>query len=241
MTDRGRAIVKFAQSLQARPSEFRYAASFEPTASEQPVAVVGQRTLRIEAIDIKKVGWTGFANLDAKLLEIRDRVRTATTVTPEDLANALKVLKVLANFAGRCVRDNHIAETWSEARFQKEMLGELRRVPEIGSELNEHPRLSGGIADLDFKGICVELKAPNGKRLTLADCGRYAPQAAAYSVGFGKRIAILCVLDSSPKKQGAFPMEDGMGIFMDSASGLPICVVAVLVQANLVRPSALSR
>ena len=231
----GRALLKFAQSLQARPSEFRYGASFEPTASEQPVAMVGQRTLRIEATDIKNAGLTGFSNLDTKLLGIRNRIRTGMTVPPEDLANALTVLKILANFTGRCVRDNHVAEKWSE-----EMLGELRRVPEIGSELDEHPRLSRGIGDLAYRGISVELKAPAGKRLTLADCECYAPQAAAYAIGYGKRLAILCVLDSSLKTQEAFPMEDGLDVFLNGNAGQPVCIIVVLMQGNLVRPSDLS-
>ena len=34
MTGNGRAMVKFAQGLNARPSEFRYAAHFEPSGSE---------------------------------------------------------------------------------------------------------------------------------------------------------------------------------------------------------------
>ena len=117
----------------------------------------------------------------------------------------------------------------------------MRRVPEIGSELDEHSQVAGGVIDLAYRGICIELKASSDKRLKFADCRRYAPQAAAYAVGLGKRLAVLSVLDSSPKAEGAFPLEDGIGIYIENASGLPVCVVAVLVQANLVRPSALSR
>jgi hypothetical protein len=187
------------------------------------------------------VGWTGFPNLDAKLLKVRDVLRSETAVPPEDIANALPVLRVLANFAGRCVRDNEINETWSEARFQTAIRGELRRVPEIGSELDEHSQIAGGVIDLAYRGICIELKAASDRRLKLTDCRRYAPQAAAYAVGLGKRLAVLSVLDSSPKVDGAFPMEDGIGVFPEDASGLAVCVVVVLVQANLVRPSSLSR
>ena len=241
MTGNGRAVVKFAQGLNARPSEFRYAAHFEPSVSEQPMAVVGQRTLRIEAFDLKRVQWTGFPNLDTKLLKVRDVLRSETAVPPEDIANALPVLRILANFAGRCVRDNEINETWLEPRFQKAIRGELRRVPEIGSELDEHSQVARGVIDLAYRGICIELKASSDRRLKLADCRRYAPQAAAYAVGLGKRLAVLSVLDSSPKVDGAFPMEDGIGVFLEDASGLEVCVVVVLMQANLVRPSSLSR
>lgn len=237
----GRAMVKFAHALNARPSEFRYAAHFEPSFSEQPMVVVGQRTLRIEAFDLKRMYWTGFPNLDAKLLQVRDSLRSETVVPSEDIANAMSVLRILSNFAGRCVRDNEVNETWLEARFQKAIRGELRRDPEIGSELDEHSQVAGGVMDLSYRGICIELKASSDRRLKLDDCRRYVPQAAAYAVGLGKRLALLCVLDSSPKAEGAFPLEDGIGIYIENASGLPVCVVAVLVQANLVRPSALSR
>lgn len=241
MKGNGRALVKFAQGLNARPSEFRYAAHFEPSMSEQPMAVVGQRTLRIETFDLNRVHWTGFRNLDAKLLKIRDVLRTETFVPPEDIANALLVLRILSNFAGRCVRDNEVNETWLEARFQKAIRGELRRASEIGSELDEHPQVAGGIMDLAYRGICIELKATANRRLTLDDCRRYAPQAAAYAVGLGKRLAVLSVLDSSLKAESAFPVEEGIDIFLEGSSSLPVCVVVVLVQANLVKPSALSR
>ena len=241
MRGNGRAVVKFAQGLNARPSEFRYAAHFEPLVSEQPMAVVGQRTLRIEAFDLKRARWTGFPNLDTKLLNVRDVLRSETAVPAEDIANALSVLRILANFAGRCVRDNEVNETWSEARFQRAIRGELRRVPEIASELEEHPQVSGGVADLAYRGICIELKASSDRKLHLDDCRRYAPQAAAYAVGLGKRLAVLSVLDSSPKVYGAFPMEDGIGVFPEDASGSAVSVVVVLMQANLVRPSSLSR
>jgi hypothetical protein len=241
MRSNGRVMVKFAQGLNARPSEFRYVAYFQPSLSEQPVAVVGQRTLRIEAFDLKSMRWTGFPNLDAKLLKVRDVLRLEAAVPPEDIANALTVLRVLSNFAGRCARDNEVSGIWPEARFQKEIRRDLRIDPEIGFELDEHSQVAGGVMDLAYRRICIELKASCDRRLKVDDCRRYAPQAAAYAVGLGKRLAVLSVLDTSPKVEGAFPVEDGIDVFLEDASGLPIYVVAVLVQANLVRPSALSR
>jgi hypothetical protein len=241
MTGRERAIVRFAQGLNAQPSEFRYMASFGPTISEQPMATLGQRTLRVEAFDLKRVCWTGFPNIDARLIKVRDFLRLETAVPAEDISNGLCVLRVLCAFAGICVRDNEINEKWPEARFQTKMRGELRRSPDIGWQLDEHSHVAGGIMDLSFRGICIELKASPDRRLKFEDCRSFAPQAAAYAVGLGKRLAILSVLDSSPKIEGAFPAEDGIGVFLESASGLPVSVVTVLVQANLARPSALSR
>jgi hypothetical protein len=47
----------------------------------------------------------------------------------------------------------------SEPAFQKEIRQYLRSRPEIGGELDEHPHAAGGITDLSFRGIRLELKS----------------------------------------------------------------------------------
>ena len=65
--DRGRAILHVAQALRAQPFEFRYFAEFEPPrVAEQPVAVVGQRSLRIESIDLRNAPISGYQGIDQK-------------------------------------------------------------------------------------------------------------------------------------------------------------------------------
>ena len=59
--DHRRAILHVAQALRAQPFEFKYLAEFEPPRiAEQPVAVVGQRTLRIESIDLRNTPISGY-------------------------------------------------------------------------------------------------------------------------------------------------------------------------------------
>ena len=241
LKERGRAILKVGQGLYARPFEFRYSAHFTPNAVEQPVAVVGQRTLRIESIDLKHDSLTGYPGLDSKILKLREDIRSQPLVLQEDLGNALKILIPLTNFAGRCVQDNLIREKWTEARFQAEIRGELRRSASVGVELEEHPHAAGGETDLSFRGLRIELKVGSNKRLELADCRRFLGQTVSYAVASGKRIGILCVLDCSPKKIAPFPVEDGVGIFVEGKDGAAVCVITVLFQANLARPSDLSR
>jgi hypothetical protein len=233
----GRALLKVGQSLQARPFEFRYSAHFIPNAVEQPVAVVGQRTLRIESIDPRQVSLTGYPHLDIKLLELRESIRSRPLAAPDELANALIVMTSLANFAGRCFQDNLIRETWPEARFQTEIRSELRRNPALGAELEEHPIAAGGVTDLSFRGIRIELKSVRDRRLELADCRQFVGQTVTYAAGSGRRMGILCVLDCSPKVVPPFPAEDGI----EGTAGAPVYVLTVLVQANLPRPSDLSR
>ena len=53
--------------MNARPFEFKYVAKFKPQSAEQPVNVVGQRTLLLEGIDLARNPITGYPNLDHKL------------------------------------------------------------------------------------------------------------------------------------------------------------------------------
>jgi hypothetical protein len=235
----GRAILKYGQGLHARPFEFRYSAHFAPGGAEQPV-VVGQRTLRIDSVDLKQNSLTGYGRLDAKIVELRDTLRARPMMSQDELADALTALIPLANFAGRSLQDNLVREPWPETKFQTVIRDELRRSPTIGADLEEHAHAAGGITDLSFRGIRIELKVEASQRLTLEDCQTYLGQTASYVVGSGKRIGILCVLDCSPKREAPFPAEDGLGIFTLGTDGAPVCIVALLVQGNLARPSDLS-
>jgi hypothetical protein len=237
----GRAILKFSQGLHARPFEFKYTAHFTPASAEQPVAVVGPRVLRIDSVDLKQNSLTGYPRIDAKIVHLRENIRSRPLVLQDELADALTALVPMANFAGRCVQDNLVREPWSEARFQEEIRAELRRDKDIGAQLEEHPRSAGGVTDLSFRGIRIELKVEKDKLLTLEDCEQYVEQTASYVVGTGKRIGILCVLDCSPKRGAPFPMEDGLTILTHGGASATVCIVVLLVQGNLARPSDLSR
>lgn len=240
LKQRGRAVLNVAQSLNARPFEFKYAAQFHPNAVEQPVAVVGQRTLRIEGIDIDKAPLTGYRGVDRRLLAIRDQLRGQPGVYADDLSAALIVLTTLGSFAARAIQDALLGGTWSEAEFQDEVRNELRRQPQIASELEEHAHAGGGITDLSFRGIRIELKVESS-RVTMQDCERFADQTLSYVVATGKCLGILCVLDCSPKQQAPFPAEEGIGVLLRRTNDQTVCIVAVLIQGNLARPSALSR
>lgn len=121
MQKRGRAILRVPQSLQAQPFEFKYTGSFLPIAVEQPVAIVGQRTLRIEGYDLARAPVTGYVGIDLRLLRVRDELRTQPLITSADQKNVLTVLTPLCSLAGRALQDALFRKTCSEADFQAEV------------------------------------------------------------------------------------------------------------------------
>ena len=240
LVDRGRALLKVAQGLQARPFEFKYAAEFLPSGVEQPVAVVGHRTLLIEGLDLNANPVTGYRAVDRKIVEIRNALRRQGQLPNADLSDSLKILTVLSNVAGRAVQDAEFTGVWTEAQFQDYVRKELRRRPEIGAELDEHAHASGGVTDLSYHGIPIELKSQSKQVLKLEDCQQFVEQTASYAVAKGKRVGILCVLDCSPKTSAPQPAEAGIDVFHKATKACSVAILVVLVQGNLAKPSSLS-
>jgi len=174
-------------------------------------------------------------------MALRDRLRLEPLIPEEDHDQLLTVLVPLANLMGQAVQDNKFPAAISEAEFQKQVREWLRQQPAIGSQLEEQAHSTGGRTDLSFRGIRIELKCEAAKKLLPEDSKRYASQPASYAVGTNRRVAVLCVLDCSPKKDGPFPMEDGLFVYPIDTGTSPVYIASVLIHGNLAKPSSLSR
>ncbi len=241
LRQQGRASIVVPQHFNARPYEFKYLARFEPMGSEQPVDTVGQRTLLLEGIDLSRQPLTGYRHVDQKLVELRNELRVSSRMVQHELTDALALAVPLASMAAQSVQDNLFKTAIAEDEFQERVRLFLRSHPNVGSALEEHPHAARGVTDLSLRGIRLELKSEKVDRLSFADCERFVPQAASYAIGSGKRLAVLCVLDGSPKVKPPFPVEDGIGVFVHRTSETPIYVLTILVQGNLAKPSDFSR
>jgi hypothetical protein len=139
------------------------------------------------------------------------------------------------------VQDNLVNSAITEAEFQKCIKQFLRSQPKIGADLEEHAHVAGGIRDLSFKGIRLELKSEPTDTLTLDDCSRFVGQTTSYAVGSGHRLGVLCVLDCSKKTRPAFPVEEGVDVLVHEQNGSSVFVIAILMQGHLALPSSFSR
>jgi hypothetical protein len=241
LSAKGRAVLHVAQGVRARPFEFVFAAEFLPGSAEQPVSTAGHRRLRLNGMKPGAELLTGYPGLDRKLIEVRDALRADRLVPEDDLQNLLTVVVPLCNLMGRSIQDAVFGAAIPEEVFKKKVIQILRGVPSIGRDLDEEPHVAGGRADLTFHGIRIELKSEREDRLAPRDCARFTGQAASYAVGTNRRVAVLCVLDCSPKTVPPFPMEEGLFVQQVPSETAVVHVVTCLVQGNLPKPSALSR
>jgi hypothetical protein len=134
LTQQGRAMLNVPQHFGARPYEFKYVAHFLPTNSEQPVDTVGQRTLLLEGVNPALHPLTGYANLDRKLMAIRNHLRAASGMDQQELADALTLTAPLANLAGQARQDNCFKTAISELDFQREVTQFLRARPTYSTD-----------------------------------------------------------------------------------------------------------
>jgi hypothetical protein len=241
---KGRVKLNVAQTFLSRPLEFAYRAQFEP---EDPVTIVtveGQRHLKVQSFDPLRTPQSGYIQVDSKLNEIRDLARRVPGVRDKELNDFLQILTAIGSVAGQALQDALFSGRWSESKFQAEMQRLLRQNPKIGAELEVHPYAGGGITDLSFRGIRIELKAEPDQTISLEDTKRFLGQTSQYAAASDRRFGILCVLDCSSKTAAPGSVANDIGLIQlpaPTGEGIPILVGVVIIRGDLARPSDLSK
>lgn len=241
LTGTRRAILEVAHSFGSRPYEFLYAAEFDDASGCRDVAIVGHRRLLLEGTDVVLNPLTGFSNVDRHLLSIRNKLRTFPGLHSDDVANTMIILGGLGNIAAQALKGGLFEAGTSEAQFQYKATEMLRNRSDIGEHLQGHPEAAGGITDLTFRDIPIELKVENNKVLFPKDFSKFFDQTAAYAIGLGKRIGVLSVLEASPKSAPVGVVEDDIEVFVHQTGQSPIAIVVVIVRGGFPKPSSYSR
>ena len=239
----GRLLLKVPTAISANPLEFKYRAVFEPNHSEQEgLEILGHRTLRIESHDPSTHTFSGYAEIDSKLVELRNDLRMFPGLPHKDISYALEVCAGLGNLAGQALSDCLFPEGTKEKEFQTEVVRALRSRPNIGEDLERHPQTGAGITDLSFHRIRIELKAVPDGEIGETEIDKFAGQTAQYVVSSGKRIGVLCILDSRKKTTPPPPAESHLRIIKKQIGDKDdVSIIFLRVEGGLARPSDLSR
>lgn len=241
LTGTGRAVLEVAHSFGSRPYEFLYAAEFDDTSNCRDVAVVGHRRLVLEGSDVASNPLTGFSNVDRHLLSIRDKLRTFPGLHSEDVASTMVVLGGLGNIAAQALKGGMFEAGTSERQFQIKASEMLRNRRDIGENLQGHTEAAGGITDLTFRDIPIELKVETKKVLYPKDFSKFFDQTGAYAIGLGKRVGVLSVLESSPKSTPVGIIEDDIEVFVHQSGQSSIVIVVVVIRGGFPKPSSYSK
>jgi hypothetical protein len=248
MTSRGRLAVAVSQDFSARPIELVYVAFVEPDGPDTAVRVAnqvlvqGQRQLVFESYDPRVNPVTGFVDVDVRLREMRREAR-GHGIPDSEVADLLTVAAAAGRIASQAIADDLYPGVWSEAQFQADVRSRLRMDRHIAAELEEHPHAAGGIVDLSYGHIRIELKAHDQGGVTIdTACERYGQQTSQYVAGSDRRSGALVVLDTETKKAAPGSVQNDIGIraVAPPNGGREILLAVVIVRGNLSTPSALS-
>ena len=241
----GRMLLQVPQAILSRPLEFTYRAWFTPETCGAPITVEGQRFLRVQSFDPEVNPQSGYREVDRRVQEIRTKTRLNPGIRDYELENFLQVLTTLGRIAGQALQDALFPGVWSEPEFQAKMQELMRADPRIGAELEVHAHAAGGITDLSFRGIRIELKIESAEFATIKDSRKYLGQTTQYVAGSDRRFGVLCVLDCSPKESAPGSVANDIDLLTvpppGNAGGIPLLVGVVIVRGNLPTPSRLSR
>lgn len=241
-TGTGRAVLEIAHSFGSRPYEFLYAAEFDNLSNDRNIEIVGHRKLLLEGTDVKSNPRTGFTHVDQHLIKIRNRMREFPGLNSDDIANAMIVLEGLGNITAQALKGGIFEANMSEKQFQTKLSELLRNRSEIGEFLESHLEASGGITDLTFKGIPIELKVEKSKVLFAKDFTNYFDQTASYAIALGKKIGFLSVLECTEKKSTPVGViEDDIGFFIHQTGQSVIAIIVVVIRGGLPKPSSYSK
>ena len=247
----GHIIFNAGQSNLLDDLVFTVHAAFETEDGElAEVPVIGHNELRIKVVD--SPNWlpsTGGRPMDQHIIRLLEElIREYPSIQGEmtELYPLIEALvRVCATYAQEAAFKGR--NDVSEKEFQQTVLRDLRF--SLGaSDVQEHPKQAGGIPDIRFRGVIVELKVEDedGDRSHLA--AKYAPQATQYAGAEARQVSILLVLDLTEKANP--PGDIRNDIFVadvhthgtdDAEPPFPAKALIFVVNGNTRNPSSYSR
>lgn len=241
-----------SQSLFSEPVVLQLRARFLDSASGKTVRtadVIGYHKLRARISDPKRTPLLSkYRALDSRVEQIVDELRQLPGLDPQHLNDFIEALGALTNYMGICAQQAlyRAGAVIDEKQFQKNVLYHLRL--QLGEDVQEAPKQAGGITDVQFRTVTIELKAENrvSDRAKLA--AEYESQPTQYSSGVGRQLGLLCILDQTDKEAPPAPPQNNMLVLKPKLHGFigkqapsPTRIVAVIIDGNLREPSSYSR
>lgn len=249
---KGHIEFQSSQSLLSEPALLQLRALFFSTsdAKKSKVAtVIGYHKLKARVSDPNNTPLLSkYRALDDRIVPIVDEFRDLPGVTEAHLSDFVDALAAMTNYMGNCAQSAiyQAGDKIDEQRFQDDILKHLRS--QLGEDVLEAPKQAGGITDIQYRSVTIELKVEDKVSDRKAMLAGYENQPTQYSSGVGSQLGILCVLDVTEKKKPPAPPQNNLVIlkpelhgFPDGSAPAPSRIVAIVIDGNLRKPSSYSR
>lgn len=245
---KGYCVFPYAQSLSSEPHIIKVRARFVSEADQQSIMarVIGHTELQIRSLNEKSYPiLSGYPTVDIQIPQILNDVQQNTPhINPQDLADFTRCLVYLARYTGMVLQTSVFkGRKVKETRdFQQHMLSSLR-MTEMGAEVTEGERTSGGILDLRYRNIVIELKVETGisdrDKLRTA----YISQPSQYTA-HSVPLSFTCILDMTEKQNPPANIANNITLEVPALHGFeavqplyPSKVVVIIIDGNIRSPS----
>ena len=245
---KGNCIFHHPQTLLSEPAWLKVRARFTSCGGSETIQaiVVGHTELQLRALDETSYPLlSGYPTVDIQIPKILQDVRQALPdISPKDFDDFAQCLIHLSRYAGMTLQSSVFkGRKISEPRdFQQHLLACLR-MSELSSEVREGEKSSGGILDLRYRNIVIELKVETGvsdrKKLRTA----YLEQPAQYG-SHAIPLSITCILDMTEKAYPPANIANNITLetprlhgFENATPSYPSKVAVIIIDGNIKSPS----
>jgi hypothetical protein len=248
---KGHLIFYNPQSLLSEPSVLKVRARFVSGDGKEVMVptIIGHTELRVRALSPESdpvLSW--YPMMDIQISKIIEQVRSSLPdLRPDDLDDFVKVLVYLSRYAAM-VADTAVfkGRVVDEKReFQQHLLQHLR-MTELGGEVREAETVGGGVLDLRYRNVVIELKVEyrikDRKRLR----EKYTSQPCQYTIA-SIPLSITCILDMTEKEDVPSIVANDLSLESPPVHGYgseppsyPSKVAVVIIEGNLRSASSYS-
>lgn len=219
-----------------------------PSGEMLEAVVIGHNQLRVRVTDDSRQPLlTGNRTLDRHISELATKLVQQCPSAKYELRDLMPMLealtRLLATYAQEAIYKGETSV--KEADFQKQVLRDLRNM--LGQDVQEHVGQAGGLTDIRFRSVIVELKVEttNASRDYLA--AKYTPQSSQYSGVEARQAGIVLVLDLTEKEKPPGDIRNDIRLFDvathgdDGGNKYPSKAFLFVVNGNMRSPSSYSK
>ncbi|WIW70275.1 hypothetical protein [Anaerosinus gibii] len=216
--------------------------------TEIPVIGHSKLCLRITNDDSTPL-MTGNRRMDSHIEKLVTKLIGDCPSVRDELPDLLEILqaltRLLTTYAQEAIYKGRNDVT--EAEFQKTVLRDLRLM--LNQEkVQEHPSQAGGITDISYHGVIVELKVEKKKGDREFISKKYAPQAVQYAGVDARQVSILLILDLTSKDNPPGDIRNDIILTdvethggIDNTKKFPSKAFVFVINGNMKTPSDYSR
>jgi hypothetical protein len=215
----------------------------------EDVPIIGYHVLRLRVVDRQRHPLMGASRrLDRHVEELLVKLSYTCPTAAGEIAELQPLLgalnRLITTYANEAIYKG--VSTIPEKEFHKTVQRDLGLI--LGSDVQNHPQQAGGIGDLRYCGVIIELKVDKeiGGRLEIAR--KYTPQAAQYEGVEARQVSVVLVLDLTEKTSPPSDLRNDIILVdvpthggHDDTKAYPSKAFVVVINGNVKSPSDYSR